>query len=60
MFIKYHELTYSPASVFPEVNYIILDSEFNYVKTTEKKPGSAEEYRICAENSQSKNGGKTV
>ncbi|KAF2447982.1 hypothetical protein P171DRAFT_471114 [Karstenula rhodostoma CBS 690.94] len=45
--------------VFPDVSYIILDSKFNYVKTTERKPGSAEEYQICAGNPQSKKGGKT-
>lgn len=57
--IEFHELTCGPAGVFPDVNYIILDSKFNYVKTTERKPGSAEEHQICAETALSKKGDKT-
>ena len=32
-----------------EVNYIILDAQYNYVKTVEREPGSAEEYEVCVE-----------
>lgn len=56
------------AGVHPEVNYIILDRKFNYVKTAEREPGSAEEFEVCVEKPQKKSGktkskagkGKTV
>jgi hypothetical protein len=52
--IKCNELTCSPAGAFPEVSYIVLDSKFNYVKTTLRKLGSLEEYEICTENKKGK------
>ena len=45
------------AGAMPEVNYVILDSKFNYVKTAEREPGSAEEYEVCIENPQKKAAG---
>jgi hypothetical protein len=48
-------LTCASAGTIPEVNYVILDSKFQYVKTAEREPGSAEEFEVCVE--QAKKGG---
>ena len=42
-----------------EVNYIILDAKYNYVKTVEREPGSVESYETCIEKPGAK-GGKTT
>jgi hypothetical protein len=42
-----------------EVNYIILDAKYNYVKTVERAPGAAEEYEVCAEQPKAKGGKAT-
>ncbi|KAL5373741.1 hypothetical protein DPSP01_012485 [Paraphaeosphaeria sporulosa] len=44
--------------MMPELNYVILDRKYNYVKTAEREPGSAEEFDICVENP--KKGGKAT
>jgi hypothetical protein len=35
-----------------------MDSKFQYVKTAEREPGSAEEYEVCTE--KAKKGGKAA
>jgi hypothetical protein len=42
-----------------EVNYIILDAKYNYVKTVEREPGSAEFYEMCIEKAGAKGGKAT-
>ncbi|KAJ4286334.1 hypothetical protein N0V90_013368 [Kalmusia sp. IMI 367209] len=42
-----------------EVNYIILDAKYNYVKTVEREPGSAEFYETCIEKLGAKGGKAT-
>lgn len=39
-----------------EVNYLILDAKYNYVKTVEREPGSAEFYELCIEKQAAKGG----
>lgn len=47
------------AGMMTEVNYIILDAKYNYVKTVEREPGSAEEYELCVEK-KAATGGKAT
>jgi hypothetical protein len=47
------------AGTMVEVNYIILDAKYNYVKTVERAPGAAEEYEVCAEQPKAKGGKAT-
>jgi hypothetical protein len=49
-------LTPTLAGKMPGLQYVILDRKYNYIKTVEREPGSAEEYDICVENP--KKGGK--
>lgn len=42
-----------------EVNYIVLDAKYNYVKTVEREPGSAEFYETCVEKTAAKGGKAT-
>lgn len=57
-------LTLTPAGMMPELQYVILDRKYNYIKTVEREPGSAEEFDICVENPKkggtAAKGGKTT
>lgn len=48
----------NPAGMMPQLQYVILDRKYNYIKTVEREPGSGEEFDICVENP--KKGGKAT